>query len=319
MFRFATPQKVFRIGDIAVGGQPGERPPLLIGSMFHNKDRILESRKERRFDRAKARDILQRAIDLSQQTGVPFLVSIVANSADELKTWIEFYSSVTNLPFGIDIWAEKTRIAAAEAVAQMGLVDRLLYTSITPWDKDIPNQVTTLRQLGVKHVMVQVFDEEDKLPPGRLKSLQHMLELIAPGEFESILVDTAGMNLWSSPITMRSNYLIKQEIGLPCGFAQSNSTWMWEQAREMWGWEGFAAVDAAAQAIAALCWNDFLLFGPTVTAKRIIPAVATAALLLPAFANLEGAPLPADPGHPLRRFFGDDKFYQQFAAQASGG
>ena len=42
MFRFKQTQKVFNLGGMKVGGQPGENPPLLIASMFHNKDRIVD-------------------------------------------------------------------------------------------------------------------------------------------------------------------------------------------------------------------------------------------------------------------------------------
>lgn len=90
MYSFSKPQKVCKIGDILVGGQPGDNPPLLISSMFHNGDRILESRKERKFDRAKATEYVKRQEELSEQTGIPVLVAMVATSVDEMKTYIDF-------------------------------------------------------------------------------------------------------------------------------------------------------------------------------------------------------------------------------------
>ena len=53
MFRLEKEQKVFNLAGIKIGGQPGENPPLMIASMFHNKDRILGDRKGK-FDREKA-------------------------------------------------------------------------------------------------------------------------------------------------------------------------------------------------------------------------------------------------------------------------
>ncbi len=50
MFRFQKEQKVFSFGGIKVGGQPGDRPPLLIASMFHNKDKIMEDRKGEKWE-----------------------------------------------------------------------------------------------------------------------------------------------------------------------------------------------------------------------------------------------------------------------------
>ena len=45
MFRFNKEQKVFEIAGAKIGGQPGDNPPFLIASMFHNKDKILVDRK----------------------------------------------------------------------------------------------------------------------------------------------------------------------------------------------------------------------------------------------------------------------------------
>ena len=86
MFHFETPQKVFDIFGIQVGGQPGERPPLMIPNMFQNKDRLLESRKPPRWDKAKATDRIKELEEISEQTGVPALVGLVAPSENEWKT-----------------------------------------------------------------------------------------------------------------------------------------------------------------------------------------------------------------------------------------
>ncbi len=54
---------------------------------------------------------------------------------------MDFFVSVTGMPFAIDIWVQKTRLAAARYIAGLGLQDRLLYNSITPWDEDIDDAV----------------------------------------------------------------------------------------------------------------------------------------------------------------------------------
>ncbi|MGB9826216.1 MAG: tetrahydromethanopterin S-methyltransferase, partial [Desulfofundulus sp.] len=195
MFKLNRPQRVCRIGRWSIGGQPGENPPLLISSMFHNGDKILESRKERKFNREKAAEYVKRQEELSAQTGVPALVAMVATSLDEMKTYIDFFLSISDQPFGIDMWVEKTRLEVAEYIAQLGIQDRVLYNSITPWDKDIPGQVARLKELGIKHVVVQAFNQEDQTPKGRVTGLKKMLDIIGEDTFETILVDTAVMNL----------------------------------------------------------------------------------------------------------------------------
>ena len=134
---YALEQKVCNIGGLKVGGQPGENPPLLIGSMFQKGDLLIESRRECKFNRERARERIQEMECISRETGVPGMVAMVANTLDEIKAYVDFLVSVTNMPFAIDIWVQKTRLAVAHHLAELGIQDRVLYNSITPWDADI--------------------------------------------------------------------------------------------------------------------------------------------------------------------------------------
>lgn len=303
MFKLAREQKVCQIGNFKIGGQPGENPPLLISSMFHNGDRILESRKERKFNKEKAREYILKQQELTQQTGVPALVAVVANSVDELKAYVDFLLETTDQPFGIDMWVEKTRLQAAEYIAELGIQDRVLYNSITPWDKDITGQVARLKELGIKHIVVQAFDQEDQTPTGRVKCMKMMLDRIGESTFESVLVDTAVMNLPSTSFSCIASRMIKEEFGLPAGVASSNGTYMWKEAREMWGSDGFTAMNAAGQAIASMFWTDLLFTGPILNLPKIMPAVATASTMLSTLAYYESGKLTTNANHPLYKFF----------------
>lgn len=303
MFTLKRDQKVFDFAGTKIGGQPGQNPPLLIASMFHNKDRIMEDRKGN-FDRAKATEYIKRMEDLSTATGIPAMVAMVANSAEEAKIYIDFYREVTEMPFGIDMWVAEKRAEATKYIADLGLQDRFLYNSITPWDKDIPGQVQRLKDLGIKHVIVQAFDDQDQSPAGRLKSLQSLLDQRA-GEFDTVLVDTSVMNLPSTSFSLLANRLIKETLGLPCGSAYSNGTHMWQGAKDAWGLEGFKAMDAVVQGMSSALWSDFNLFGPIVTAPRVFPAVASASMLLSTLVYDETGEIPANPRLPIRRYFAD--------------
>jgi len=302
-FTFKKDQKVFTIGNIKVGGQPGENPPLLIASMFHNKDRILIDRKGN-FDREKARELIKRQEELSRTTGIPSMVAMVANTPEEAQVYIDFYVETTEMPFGIDMWVAEKREKATEYVAKLGLQDKFLYNSITPWDKDIKGQIKRLKDLGIKHVVIQAFDDTDQTPSGRLKSLEDILSQGAD-TFETILVDTSVMNLPATSFSLIANRLIKEKYGLPCGGAYSNGTHMWKEAKEVWGIEGFRAMDAVTQALGSILWSDFNFYGPIVTAGRIFPAVATAHILLSTLVYYERGTLPENPQIPIKLYFKD--------------
>jgi len=303
MFRFEREQKVFDFAGIPIGGQPGENPPLLIASMFHNKDRILEDRKGN-FDRERATAMIRKQEELSEATGIPAMVAMVANTPEEAKIYIDFYLETTQMPFGIDMWVAEKRAKATEYIAKLGVQDRFLYNSITPWDKDIKGQVRRLKDLGIRHVIIQAFDDKDQSPRGRLNSLNAILDQGA-GDFDTVIVDTSVMNLPSTSFSLLANRLIKEETGLPCGSAYSNGTHMWGAAKEAWGLDGFRAMDAVTQGMSTALWSDFDLYGPIVTAPRIFPAVATGQILLSTLVYDETGTIPANDRLPIRRYFGD--------------
>lgn len=303
MFRFTTKQKTFSIDGIKIGGQPGENPPLLIASMFHNKDRVLEDRKGN-FDRQKAAELIKKQEELSASTGIPGMVAMVANTPEEAQIYIDFYLETTSMPFGIDMWVAEKRAKATEYVAKLGLQDKFLYNSITPWDKDIKGQVNKLKDLGIRHVVVQAFDDADQSPAGRVRSLESLLEQGAGG-FDTVIVDTSVMNLPATSFSLAANRLIKEKLGLPCGGAYSNGTHMWKDAKTFWGPDGFKAMDAVAQGMSSVLWSDFNFYGPIVTAPRIFPAVATAHILLSTLAYGETGKIPENENIPIRRYFAD--------------
>jgi tetrahydromethanopterin S-methyltransferase subunit H len=314
MFRYDKEQKVFNIGGIKVGGQPGENPPLLMGNMFQKGDVLLESRKERKFNKEAAAERIHEVERVSEETGVPALIALVANAADEMKAYIDFFISVTDMPFAIDVWVQKTRLAIARYVAELGIQDRVLYNSITPWDEDNEAQVAEIKELGIKHVVIQVFDVEDKRPVGRVKSLKKLLPIVEKGNFETIMVDTAVMSLPTTSLSMLANHLIKQEFGLPVGFAPSNGSYMWRKAAGEQGRSRFPAVDAGVHAVSALL-SDFLLVGPLTGTNRVFPAVAAASSMMAALAFEESGYIP-EGKHPLNALFPET--VEQFKQEKGG-
>ncbi len=304
MFRLNSEQKVFNLNGIRIGGQPGENPPLLIASMFHNKDRILEDRKTGKFDRNRATELIRKQEELSRKTGIPAMVAMVANTPEEAQVYIDFYLETTDMPFGIDMWVAEKRAKATEYIAKLGVQDKFLYNSITPWDKDIKGQVERLKDLGIKHVVIQAFDDQDQTPAGRLKSLEMILGQGADS-FDTIIVDTSVMNLPSTSFSLIANRLIKEKLGLPCGGAYSNGTHMWKESKEEWGLDGFRAMDAVTQGMSSVLWSDFNFYGPIVTASRIFPAVATAHILMSTLVFDETGEIGDNESLPINRYFAD--------------
>ena len=310
MFTFKTKQKVYDFSGIKVGGQPGENPPLMITSMFHNKDKIVQDRKGN-FDRQRAIEIIRKQEEMTDVTGIPSMVAMVANSPEEAKVYIDFFLETTSMPFGIDMWVAEQRTKATEYIAKIGAQSKFLYNSITPWDKDIKGQVQKLKDLGIKHVVIQAFDDQDQTPAGRVKSLESILAQGADS-FDTIIVDTSVMNMPSTSFSLIANRLIKEKHGYPCGGAYSNGTHMWHEIKATWGLDGFKAMDAVVQGMSSALWSDFNFSGPAVTATRVFPAVAGANILLSTLVYDETGMIYENPNLPLRKYYSE--FIQKLQA-----
>jgi tetrahydromethanopterin S-methyltransferase subunit H len=307
MFRFEKEQKVCEIGGIKFGGQPGENPIVLIGTMFYNGHKILESRKKCKFDKKRAEELINRQEELSDQTGIPAMLDLVANSAEEIRCYIDFVTSVTDMPFSTDIWTVEPKLGAARYVAEMGLQDKHLYNSIAPWSKDPEREISELKAIGLKNALMVAFNAEDPTPSGRISIIRDkLLPWAREAGFKNILADTSVLNLPSTAFSYLASRQVKETFGIPVGCAPSNGTDLVKKTQEgMWGRIGFAGVDSAAHALGAVFWNDFLLYGPIESAPWIFPAVASASAILSTFIYEESGFLPEIPEHPLNKLYPD--------------
>lgn len=304
-FEFEKEQRVYTIGSMKVGGQPGQRPPVLIGSMFHKGDALISERKGAKFNRDKAREYLKLQEELSRETGIPSMVDVVANSIDEAKAYMDFLVETTSLPMAIDSFRLEVKQEAMRHAGQLDILSKTVYNSLNPWSKDMKREVEALIELGVKHLILMVYSDSDPSSLGRLSSLEALLKAIEDAPFESILVDTSVMNLPALGISLLANYRIKEAHGLPCGCSPANATYGWKGARRIWGEKGFEAVDASAMALASLLFCDFILYGPMVAARRAFASTVTAMAILPMLLWDGRKEVSLEAEHPLSKLFPD--------------
>ncbi len=318
LFVFAKKQRICNIGGIKIGGQPGDNPPVVIGSMFHEGDHLVEDRSARSFNRARAADLIKRQEQLSEETGIPALVDLEARTADEMKAYLDFYLGVSDAPFAIDMWNAKARMEVARHIASLGIQDKVLYNSLTHFDNNLADSATELKGLGFRHVVVQTYQKAAMLPEETLKSLDEMLTIIGPDTFDSVLVDTASVNLPAIAFSCLASRLVKERFGLPAGCCPTAGTFSWKKARALWGEEGLKVIDVAEHALSSLMWNDFLFCGPIARAPRMFPALAATEMIRAVFRAYETGNLPEERSNPLNLFFDDfaDKWPEKLRGES---
>jgi len=312
MLSFTREQKIGEIGGVSFGGQPGRYPTVIVPSIFQKGDKVFEGAKRKEgFNEDKARELLTTTEKISAETGVPCMVDIVANSGAEFKTYIDFFTTVTSMPFCIDAWVMKAKLEGAQYCAEKGLLDRMFYNSLTVWEKDLETEVREIAALGIKHVLLVAFDPADQMPSGRITGTQKILDVIETvgARFETIFIDTSVMNGPATAFCSLANKLIKEKWGFPCSSAPSNGSYMWKAAKEMWGFKGWAGADAALEGLASCLYHDLIFSGPMAGSARLFPAVAMADAYLATLVFGETKKLPELETHPLRKLF--PEFYEQ--------
>jgi tetrahydromethanopterin S-methyltransferase subunit H len=308
MFQFENEQKVCEIGGVKFGGQPGQYPTVIVPSIFQKGDRVFDGAKRKEgFNEKHAEELLATADRLARETGVPCMADIVANTGEEFKRYIDFVTGVSDMPFCIDAWVMKPKLEGARYCADKGLLGRMFYNSLTIWEKDLEKEVKEIAEIGVTHVLLVAFDQEDQMPSGRITGTQKLLDVIekAGAKFESIFVDTSVMNGPATAFCSIANKLIKEKWGFPCTSAPSNGSYMWKAAREMWGFKGWAGADAALEGLAATMYHDMIFSGPMAGSTRLFPAVAMADAFTATLVFAETKRLPATQTHPLNKLFPD--------------
>ena len=308
MFQLNTKQKVCEIGGVKFGGQPGEYPCVCCSSIFQKGDRVFEGKRKQGFNEKRAEELLKTQDRLWDDTGVPGMADIVANTGQEFKDYIDFVTSVSDMPFCVDAWVMKPKLEGAAYCAEKGLLDRMFYNSLTIWEEDLETEVREIADIGVKHVLLVAFDQADQMPSGRITGTQKMLDVIdkVGVDFESIFVDTSVMNGPATAMCGLANRMIKEKWGFPAASAPSNGSYMdLNRFKDLFGFKGWSAMDASLEGLSAFFYHDMIFSGPMGGATRVLPAVAEAEAFLAVAVFAETKRFPKDLNHPLYKLFPD--------------
>lgn len=303
MFRFEKPQRVFEIGDVKVGGQPGELPTVVIGTMFYKGQRIVHDPNKGIFDKERAEGLIKKQEELSDITGNPFMLDVVGTSPESMVKYINFISDITDAPFLLDA-LPKTRITGLKHVVEVGLTQRVVYNSIW-FPKE--NEVAAVRESGIEAAILLGYNPKNRWAKGVIDLLRGdgkekgLLKIAEEIGIKKPLIDTCATNIPSIGVCSRAALLVKQEFGLPVGFSPGNAISTWKKKRA-WELDVFKACDSSAQVIAQIMCCNFILYGPIEHAEWVFPAIAMADTII-ATGTMELGTATLTKKHPLHILF----------------
>jgi tetrahydromethanopterin S-methyltransferase subunit H len=307
MIRFRTDQKIFEIGKVKVGGQPGELPTLLIGNIFYKGMPEVANHEEGSFDVNSVLKWIQAAEELAEKAGVPHFLDVMANHPQAMRNYIMFVSDHSESPFLVDGATPETRVASLSFVHELGLQDKVIFNALSP--RTTKEELEALRDSKVKAAILLAENDVDYTPTGRVTILKGfnkqtgLLETAKKAGIEKILVDTIVFDVPSIAYAAEAIKLVKNELGFPAGCSPANATYEWKLHQDAVLREGFAAYNASAHTIAQWSGADFLIYGPIKQVKNIIPTCAMNDAILAYYARKLFGTKPFTSEHPLYKIF----------------
>lgn len=301
MQKFKTTQNVYEIGRVKVGGQPGELPTFLIGSIFWLGQKMVQDANKGIFDAKIAEDIINTCQTQSDITGVPFALDIVGTTELAFEKYFDFVSKHSDVPLMLDAMSPRTRIAAANLAKKMGLVDRCFYNSVYKGVTDA--ELANLKESGIKMSIVLADDPKDTTLEGKMKVIEEALALAEKGGITKPLIDTAIPAFAPDMGTaVRTIPIMKEKYGHPVGLGSGNvvTTMGWVKANI--AKEFRKGATTATNSIMQTAGANYLMFGPAELAEWVFPAVAVTDIYI-ASAAADLGTRPLEDSHPIYKAF----------------
>ena len=294
MHKFKTEQKVYQVGKVQVGGQPGELPTFLIGSIFWLGQKMVQDANKGIFDANEAEKIINTMHTQSDMTGVPFAFDIVGTTEEAFGKYIDFVAKHSDAPMMLDAMSPKARMAAADMVKKMGLSDRCLYNSVYKGVTDV--ELAKLKESGIKMSIVLADNPKDTSLEGKMSVIQELLALAEKGGITKPLIDTSIPAFAPDMGTaVRTIPIMKEMYGHPVGLGSGNvvTTMGWVKAHV--AKEFRKGCVTATNAIMQTMGANWLMIGPAEQAEWVFPAVAVVdTYIASAGAELDTKPLHED-------------------------
>ncbi|MFQ5711011.1 MAG: hypothetical protein ACE5GD_04430 [Candidatus Geothermarchaeales archaeon] len=284
-------QKRFKIGDTYFGGEVGKRATVLIGSLFYKGDKSVESHGDGVFDKGEVTQILEEVEELSEKTGVPYGLDVIAQSAKAMRSYLSFLCEKTDAPLFIDGLSEDARVEGYRYSSQTGIASKCAVNTLTLHTSE--GELEEIKNAGIEAALLQAMGSDCVTPDAKIKVLRSSLIPMAERAMISkILVDVGVLDASSIVIAAESIRQIKDSFGLPAGCAPSNAAYA-ERARGGLKLEGVRSLNVAFTTFLQVFGADFIIFGPLKAARYIFATSAVIDALFLYRARLGGEKIDA--------------------------
>ncbi|VAX20011.1 N5-methyltetrahydromethanopterin:coenzyme M methyltransferase subunit H [hydrothermal vent metagenome] len=282
---------------VPMGGEPGEAPTLMIGTIFYDGHDIVKDQLKGAFDKSKAKDLIDLQAHWSEVTGLPCCLDVVASTEQAMENYLEFVVDEFDGPIMVDGSDAKVKMAGMRYLASKKLSDKVIYNSVSQETTDL--ELETIQECGVKVVIALVMNSLDFSAEGKMKLVTDENGPVTRAKkygVEKILIDPGVIDLPSIG-TVKEVMEKVGKLGYLTGSGVHNALSNWKGLKTKIGKDFKPAAKAVVNALSTAWSGDFVLYGPISDAPIVFPAVAMVDAIL-AQTRLEKGEAP-DMSHPL--------------------
>ncbi len=307
---FESEQKVFEVAGIKIGGQPGENPIMLIGSVFYRGDKALLNSETGEIDRERARSGIEEAKALIEELGLSFGLDVVIPSLSSIEKIMPFVAEL-EVPILIDAIEPEARVRAYRMARELGIERKCIANGIYVDTSD--SELEELRNNHIEAAILLAFDPANPStsmkPRERLRIVKEvLLPKAEKAGIRAPLIDLVVLDPASIALSGAAIALVKEELGLPAGCAPANA--LGGVSAKQLGAEEAIAIHSSIAVLLRAMGSDFLFYGPVKRARYVAHALAIAEALLGYLARYRGISIPRN--HPMRKYL--RKIQQLFTA-----
>lgn len=274
MYNYNVEQKTLEIGTVKIGGTPGLVPTAMVGSIFYSKDKLVHDAVKGQIDKKGTEAMLGQLSDISERTGLPSVLDVVASSPEAMENYLRFLVDMTDMPLLIDgSGSLEVNVAGLEVAKDAGILDRVALNSITPDDgKELYSKI---EEVGLRNAVVLTFSNEAMTSASKRADLAEELHVKASNAgVHNILFDTGVVDIPTLGLACRALMMIKDKFGLPVGCGAHNAVAMWKGLKSKFGEEAKTPAFVGSNLMPVALGADFVLYGPIKHAPVVFPSVA---------------------------------------------
>lgn len=305
MFKFQKEQEIVNIAGVKIGGQPGELPTVLAGTIFYDKHEIVKDVARGLFDRDAAEKLINLQESSADETGNPHIIHIFGTTPESITRYIDFVTDISEAPFLIDSPEGTVRSYAAEYVSEIGLADKAIYNSINMSIN--ASEIEALALSDIDSSIILGFNATDSSLQGRMKMLENGAGLLEEGLLS--IADRCGIiNKLIDPsitpmgngagVALKMTITAKAKWGHPTGSGIHNapSSWNWLNKKKEKDPILYKICDVGSTCLQQAAAGDFILYGPIEHAPYIFPMAAMSDIMISeAVADLDIEPASRHP------------------------